>query len=271
MTRPADLIYAVDERPPLGHLVFLGAQHAALMSIYLVLIVIVFGHAGAGAAATLNALSLGMVALAVSTLLQAIRRGPVGSGYLAPPVFSAIYIGPSVFAAGVGGLPAVFAMTVFAGLVEIGLGPLLRRLRVLFPPALSGFIVAIVGIQLGVMGIGDLLGVEHLGRPTFHAHLLVGFLTLATMCGSSVWGPGLVRLICSMLGIAVGMVLSLLFGLVPAEALARFGAAPLVAVPVPQYLAYDFRPALIPAFLMLRYSRIANAFPPPRGGGTGWG
>jgi NCS2 family nucleobase:cation symporter-2 len=53
-----------------------------------------------------------------------------------------------------------------------------------------------------------------------------------------------------MLGIAVGMVLSLLFGLVPADALARFGAAPLVAVPVPHYLAYDFRPALIPAFLM---------------------
>ena len=42
MARPEDLIYAVDELPRWPRLVFLGAQHAVLMSIYLVLIVIVF-------------------------------------------------------------------------------------------------------------------------------------------------------------------------------------------------------------------------------------
>jgi NCS2 family nucleobase:cation symporter-2 len=148
-TRPEDLIYAVDELPPWPRLIFLGAQHAMLMSVYLVLIVMVFRSADASHAETLNALSLGMIALAISTVLQAIWRGPVGSGYLAPPVFSAIYIGPAVFAADTGGLPAVFAMTIFAGLVEIGLAPLLPRLRGLFPPAISGFIVAIVVLQLG--------------------------------------------------------------------------------------------------------------------------
>jgi xanthine permease XanP len=151
MTRPEDLIYAVDERPPWLRLIFLGLQHAVLMSVYLVLIVIVFRHAGASHAATVSALSLGMVALAASTVLQAIWRGPIGAGYLAPPVFSAIYIGPAVLAASTSGLPAVFAMTVFSGFVEVGLAPLLRRLRGLFPPAISGFIVAIVGIQLGVI------------------------------------------------------------------------------------------------------------------------
>jgi xanthine permease XanP len=109
-----------------------------LMSVYLVLIVIVFRSADASHAATLNALSLGMIALGISAALQAIRKGPIGSGYLAPPVFSAIYIGPALFAADTGGLPAVFAMTIFAGLVEIGLAPLLRGLRGLFPPAISG-------------------------------------------------------------------------------------------------------------------------------------
>src|ERR1700751_767723 len=105
MERPEDLIYAVDELPPWPQLIFLGAQHAALMSVYLVLIVIVFRSAGASHAATLNALSLGMIALAISTVLQALWKGPVGSGYLGPPVFSAIYIGPSVFATEAGGLP----------------------------------------------------------------------------------------------------------------------------------------------------------------------
>jgi xanthine permease XanP len=230
VTRPEDLIYVVDERPPWRRLIFLGAQHAVLMSVYLVLIVIVFRHAGASHAATLNALSLGMVALAISTVLRAVWRGPVGSGYLAPPVFSAIYIGPAVLAADTGGLPPVFAMTIFAGAVEIVLAPMLRRLRTLFPAAISGFIVAIVGLQLGVIGIGDLLGVEHIERPTFDEHLAVGVLTLATMCAFSVWGRGVVRSICSMIGILVGMAGSVVSGLIPRESMHSFLAAPLFAV-----------------------------------------
>jgi NCS2 family nucleobase:cation symporter-2 len=250
MTRPEDLLYAVDELPPSPRLLFLGMQHAVLMSVYLVLIVIVFRHAGASHEATLSALCFGMIALATSTALQSIWKGPVGSGYLAPPVFSAIYIGPAVLAAGTGGLPAVFGMTMFAGLVEIGLAPLLRRLRALFPPAISGFIVTIVGLQLGVIGIGDLLGVEHIERPTFHYHVMVGVLTLAIMCALSVWGRGVVRLICSMLGIVIGMLVSVASGLVSTDAMRSFFDAPMVAIPRPHYLAYDFQFSLIPAFLM---------------------
>src|SRR5499427_4820765 len=235
MTRPEDLLYGVDELPPWPRLLFLGMQQAMLLSVNLVLIVIVFRRAGAGDAATLSALSLGMIALAISTVFQSIRRGPIGSGYLAPPVFSAIYIGPAVLAAGTGGLPAVFGMTMFAGLVEIGLAPLLRRLRALFPPAISGFIVTIVGLQLGVIGIGDLLGVEHIHRPTFHYHLMVGGLTLAIMCALSVWGRGIMRLICSMLGIVIGMLVSASTGLVSSDSLRGFFDAPMVAIPRPDY------------------------------------
>ncbi|MFL5268506.1 MAG: uracil-xanthine permease family protein [Stellaceae bacterium] len=250
MTRPEDLIYAVDERPPLLRLIFLGLQHAVLMSVYPVLIVIVFRHAGASHAETVSALSLGMVALAASTVLQAIWRGPIGSGYLAPPVFSAIYIGPAVLAATTSGLPAVFAMTVFSGFVEVGLAPLLRRLRGLFPPAISGFIVAIVGIQLGVIGVGDLLGVGEQDRAELHDEITVAFLTLGTTVALSVWGRGVVRLICSMLGIVLGLAMSLGLGLVPAASLDELLNAPFVAMPRPSYLAYEFRADLIPAFLM---------------------
>jgi len=250
MTRPEDLLYAVDDLPPWPRLLILGMQHAMLLSVNLVLVVIVFRRAGAGDAATLDALSLGMIALAISTVLQSLPKGPVGSGYLAPPIFSAIYIGPAVLAAGTGGLPAVFGMTMFAGLVEIGLASLLHKLRALFPPAISGFIVVIVGFQLGIIGIGDLLGVEHIHRPGFHYHLMIGGLTLAIMCGLSVWGRGVARLICSLLGVVIGMLLSVAAGLVPADSMRSFLDAPFLAIPRPHYLAYDFQFRLIPAFLM---------------------
>ncbi len=158
--RPDDLIYAVDDMPPWPRLIFLGLQHALLMSVYLVLIVIVFRRAGAAPATTMSALGLGLAALAVGTALQAMRLGPIGSGYLAAPVFSAIYVGPSLLAAQAGGLPAVFGMTLFAAAVEVALAPLLGRLRSLFPPIVSGFIVMIVGIELGMIGVRDLLAVE---------------------------------------------------------------------------------------------------------------
>src|SRR6516225_8793653 len=101
------------------------SRHAACdaASVNLVLIVIVFRRAGAGDAATLSALSLGMIALAISSVLQSMRKGPVGSGYLAPRVSSASYIGVFVMAARTGWGPAVFGITMFAGLVMIGLAP----------------------------------------------------------------------------------------------------------------------------------------------------
>jgi xanthine permease XanP len=249
-TRPDDLIYAVDDLPPWPRLLFLGAQNAVLASVYLVLVVIVFRHAGAGHAATVSAVSLGMVALAVTTALQALRRGPVGSGYLAPPVFSAIYLGPSLLAADAGGLPAVFGMTLLAALVEVGLAPLLTRLRGLFPPAVSGLIVLIVGVELGVIGLRDLLAVDQRGTPQFAAHLVVGWLTLAVMVGLSVWGRGLARLLCSTLGLAAGLAAGAAAGLVPDQAWRTFAAAPAFALPRPDYLAYAFAPELVPAFLI---------------------
>ena len=100
---------------------------------------IVARAAGVPNATALAIVSLGMIALAISTVLQAIWKGPVGSGYLAVPVFSAIYLAPALLAAKTGGLPAVFGMTMFAGLVEVILSRSLRRLRALFPPAISGW------------------------------------------------------------------------------------------------------------------------------------
>jgi NCS2 family nucleobase:cation symporter-2 len=53
-----------------------------------------------------------------------------------------------------------------------------------------------------------------------------------------------------MLGIVVGMVGSVVLGLVSTDSMQSFLDAPTFALPDPHYLAYDFRFRLIPAFLM---------------------
>jgi NCS2 family nucleobase:cation symporter-2 len=116
--RPPDLIYGLDERPPLPHLILLGAQHVAIICPYLVFVTLITGAAGASSAVASHAVGLGMIAIALATLLQAHRLGPVGSGYLAPPVVSAIYFAPALEAAH-HGLALVCGMIAFAGVVEV--------------------------------------------------------------------------------------------------------------------------------------------------------
>src|SRR6201995_5477922 len=100
-----------------------------------------------------------MIAIALATLLQAHRLGPVGSGYLAPPVVSAIYFAPALQAAPHGGLALVCGIIAFAGVIEMLFGWALPWMRRVFPPVVSGFIVIAVGMELGLIGVRGFLGV----------------------------------------------------------------------------------------------------------------
>jgi xanthine permease XanP len=138
VTHPDNLTYAVDDVPPLPELIFLGLQQVMVISIYLVMVAIVVRAAGTPAEVAQSAVSLGMLALAIGVVLQALWKGPLGSGYLAAPVFSAVYLHPSLAAVAMGGLPLVFGMTMCAGLFEMLLSRLLRHLRAVFPTVVCG-------------------------------------------------------------------------------------------------------------------------------------
>lgn len=90
MPRPDSLTYAAEDVPPRAKLVLLGLQQRLVVAMYLVMVAIVVRAAGAPAAVAQSAVSLGMLALAVAAVLQALWKGPVGSGYLAPSVIPAV-------------------------------------------------------------------------------------------------------------------------------------------------------------------------------------
>src|SRR5262245_9991834 len=248
-TRPEDLIYAVGDRPPWPRLCLLGARQAILASVYLVLVVVVARAAGASNRVALDMVSLGMIALALSAMLQAIWKGPIGSGYLAPPVFSAIYLGPSLLAAKAGGLPAVACMTVCAGLFEILIGRFLHRLRIIMQPTISGLTICIIALELGIVGLQHALDVSGQGSPLFPRHVIVSSLTLSVCIGFAVWGRGVWRLICSLLGLIVGVTVAFTLGLFDATALRSLGASPWFALPDPSYMSIHWDLSLMPAFL----------------------
>lgn len=248
-TKPADLVYGVDDVPPLPKLVALGFQYSVLVGVYLIIVVLVARAAKVSSEITTDLVSLALIAAAMGTAAQAWNGRFFGSGFLAPPVYSAIYFGPAILAAKAGGLPAVAGMTIFAALVEIGLSRLLDRLRVVFQPVIAGFAVFVVGLQLGLVGVSETLDVTGETRPDFGWHVLVAFVTLGACIGFSIWGRGVLRLISTLLGLALGVLVALAGGVIGPTAFATIGAAAWVELPDPSFVAYEFIPALIPAFI----------------------
>ena len=247
--RPPNLLYAVDEWPPPLRLALLGFQYAAMAAMYLILVAIILRRAHASETMSVNTLGIACLGLSIGTALQALPRGPIGSGFLAPPVFSAAYLAPSVLAAEAGGMPLVFGLTLFAGVVEVLLALALNRLRILITPVLSGLMIFVVGLQLGMVGIGETLDVRHENLPVFPLHLVVTTFTLMVCVGLSIWGRGTLKLLCTALGLIAGMVSAGMIGLIDPAKLAEIGRASWIALPHPAFFQLGFDAGLAPAFL----------------------
>lgn len=246
--RPKDLVYARDETPPATVLIAIGFQHVAVICPYLVMVALVAGAGKLSHRDAMSAMGLAMLAVAFLTVLQSLRIGPLGSGYLCPPVVSAIYLPSAMSAASAFGFPVACGMVMFAGVCEMAIGRLLRVLRKFFPAVVSGVVIMAVGIELGRIGLGVLF--EHTPANDANAApmIAVAGVVLATMIGLSVWGGGLIKLLCVLAGIVVGYLLAAALGVFPADFASRLAASPLVAVPDPRFLSWGFEPSLMLPF-----------------------
>jgi NCS2 family nucleobase:cation symporter-2 len=179
-----------------------------------------------------------LVALAIGTILQAIPLGPVGSGFLCQPIASIVYFVPSLVAAKHGGLPAVFGMTIAAGLFEVALARALPRLRALFPPEIAGLVVLLVGIATGIVGLRTALAAgEHTAAPTL-TDVALALATLAIMVALNVWGRGPLRLFCVLIGMGAGYATAWALGRIDAAESANASAAALFALPGLSHLGW---------------------------------
>ena len=195
-----------------------------------------------------SAVGLAMIAVAFMTVLQSLRLGTVGSGYLCPPVVSAIYLPSSLAAASSFRFSAVCGMVIFAGACEMVVASLINRTRKLFPAVVSGVVIIAVGLELGKIGASVLF--EHAaadsGQTT--ASFATATCTLAVMAGLAVWATGLPKLFCSLIGILVGYAAAAAFNMFPPSFFADYLAARSFAVPDPSFLSYAFAPSFAAPF-----------------------
>ena len=247
MKKPVTIVYGSEERPPLAVTLLTGFQHVGTMSIFLLFPLLVSREGGLTGQEMVDVLSTSMLVQGVVTVIQAFPMGPVGSGYLCPTIFSAAYLGPSLLALRTGGLPLVFGMTVFAGLVECGLSWVLPRLRSLFPSEIAGFVIVMIGVTNGAIGIRYILGIGA-PQPVDAPALMVTAVSLGTMVALNVWTGGLLRVFCGLVGLVVGYGMALIVGGLAAADLHTFAGAPLIHLPKPGHLGWSFDGSLAVTF-----------------------
>jgi NCS2 family nucleobase:cation symporter-2 len=241
------LLYSVDETPPRAILMISALQHVCVNSVTLIFPMIIAREASLPLGQMVEFVSLSMFALGISTILLCARWRFAGSSYLCPAGFSQIYIGPSLLAVHLGGLPLVFGMTVLAGLVQLAIAPLLRRLRALLPTEIAGLVIAIVGLSLAVFGMRFMLGTtEH--SEARSVYLVIAGITLITMMVLNIWTKGYSKLFCVLIGIVTGYVASAIAGVLDFSTVMPEGGLSILQLPKVANFGWRFDATLLAPF-----------------------
>jgi NCS2 family nucleobase:cation symporter-2 len=259
--KPANLIYGVDDKPPFFVLLLLGIQHIFLMSSTLVLPVVLVSEIGGSFEQISSVVALTMIACGIGTIVQAMRWGIIGSGFVCPNLCGPNFFVASMDAAWLGGLPLMRGMTVIAGLVEAIFSRFVSKLRFLFPPEITGMVVLMVAVGLIPLGVSKFVGINYAGEPIQYLNVLVATLTLLVMIGVNVWGKGNLKLYSVLFGMLAGYVLSYFFGLISPENFHQLMKSPFIANP---FYASAFNLAfnwtLLPVFCIVSITGALKSF-----------
>ncbi|MGF1588479.1 MAG: uracil-xanthine permease family protein [Pleurocapsa sp.] len=259
----SDLIYGLEARPPFVESVFVALQHVFACFVGIITPgLIICGALEVPPADTTFILSMSLVVSGIATFIQAKRFGPIGSGLLSVQGTSFAFLGP-IIAAGLsvtqaGGtaqdaLGLVFGLCFFGAFVEIFISRFLHLANKIITPMVTGVVVTLIGLTLinvGITSIGG--GVVAQNNETFGSPVYLGiaFLVLAVIVALNSTANNFLRMSSIVIGLIVGYLVSIPFGLVDFSNLAGL---PAVALPIP--FRYGFRfdfGAFIPfAFLYL--------------------
>jgi xanthine permease XanP len=243
--KPSNILYGLEDKPPLLISILLAFQHICVMTIGLALPVLVVRMIGGTAEQAEYMVSMSLVAAGIGVFVQSLRRGPVGSGYLCPQVCGPSFLAASILAVKTGGLSLLCGTTLIAGVFEAFLSRFVRRLKLLFPTEVTGLIVSMVGITIIRLAMVNFLGGAEDSQARQGAHILASIITLGVMVGLNIWGKGRNKLFCVLIGITVGYAVCFMAGLLDASSLKVVASAPWFRLSLAGHPGFSFSAKLI--------------------------
>ena len=197
--------------PPLKYTIPLSLQHLVAMIVGCVTPAIILSSlAQLSPEKSVLLIQSSLVSAAVMTLIELFigARLPLIMG-----VSFAYLASMQAIVAGFG-LAEVFGAQIVGGAVAAILGLFAKRIQKLFPPLITGTVVFTIGLSLYPTAIRYMAGGA--GSPDFGSwqNWLVAGLTLVVVTACNHFGKGLIKLASILIGIVVGYIISIPFGMV---------------------------------------------------------
>lgn len=250
-TRKTDLIYQLNDRPPLPQTLFAALQHLLAMFVAVITPSLIICQAlGVSAEQTNTIISMSLFASGISSFIQIRTFGPIGSGLLSVQGTSFNFLGPIIgagLALKAGGasvesmMAAIFGTILVASFAEILLSRVLEYARRIITPLVSGIVVTLIGltlIQVGLVSMGG--GYAALGDGTFGsldklalAGTVLGLIVLLNRAKNPY-----VRVASIVIAMLVGYVMAYLMGMVDTRQASSSSA--LIALPIPMQFGLSF-------------------------------
>ncbi len=209
------IVYGLEDRVPPGTALLVGAQHVSAMVVGTITPpLLLAGALKFPPADTAYLISLALLASALGTLLQSRRRGPVGSGLLSVTGTSFAFVGVLTQAWHAGGFALMFGLSCLTAPLQIAFSPLLRHLRGVFTPLVSGIIVLLIGVSLIPTAYFNLAVPLRPDAPSWLG-LAIGAGVVAIVTVAQAVGRSWARIAGIALGVAGGVLACALAGALP--------------------------------------------------------
>ena len=244
--------YEPDEKPPALLSLGLGLQLAVLCVAGVVLTPAIVIRVAGGTEAFLSWAVFGALAVSgVITLVQAVRLGRIGAGYVLLMGTSGAFIAVCITAIAEGGPAMLATLVVASSLFQFGLAARLSLFRRVLTPAVAGTVIMLIPVTV-MPFIFKMLNDVPEGTP-LSASGTSALVTLLIIAGLALKARGGLRLWAPVVGVAVGSVVAGFYGIYDTQLIAE---AAWIGLPSEGWPGLDlsFGPtfwALLPGFVFV--------------------
>ena len=242
MKAPAGSVFEMSGVPPMKQVVPLGLQHVVAAIVGVITPAILVSNAvGLEVADKTLLIQVSLLITAIATLVQVFGLWRVGAKLPVVMGVSFAYV-PTLLALANGyhDLGVILGAQIVGGCVAILFGIFVKQLRVFFPPMVTGTVIFTIGLSLYPTAVKYMAGGAGAADFGSWQNWLVAVITLAVVIFRNNFTKGVTKLASILMGIIVGYLVALCFGMVDFSSV---GAAGIVAVPVPFKFGIKFVPA----------------------------
>lgn len=247
-------VFKLNGIPSFGQALPLALQHVVAMIVGCVTpSIIVAGVAGINAGDRVILIQAALFCSAISTLLQLFpfikfRNFQLGSALPVILGISFAYVPSMQAIAGTYDIATILGAQVVGGVIAIIVGFCIKKIRVLFPPLVTGTVVFTIGLSLYPTAVNYMAGGTSSDHYGSWQNWLVAFFTLAVVTGLNHFAKGFLKLASILIGIIAGYLLAIPFGLVD---LSGVQSAGLFQLPQPLHFSISFEPSACVAIGLL--------------------